>query len=87
MINYVLIFSSNLVFNSNFHVCLNMEYFCDVCDEAFHFNSKRKRLKSVTHDEFEKYLRTKHITQKQDFFNIDAKFNEDIHCHNKKFDL
>ena len=58
-----------------------LDYYCDVCVETIEIKSKRKHFQSLTHNEFEKYMRTKHTTENVAFFDIDLKFNEYITDH------
>ena len=64
-----------------------MDYYCNTCDKTNKTKSKSKHFQSLTHNEFEKCIRTKHTIQNTNYFDIAEIFNEYIKNHNKKFDL
>ena len=64
-----------------------MDYYCDVVYNIIEIKSKNKHLKSLTHNEFDKCIRTNHTIENPDFFDIDSIFNKYITNHNEKFDL
>ena len=64
-----------------------MDYYFDFCVETIQNKSKRKRFQSLSHNEPEKCMRTKHTTENPAFFDIDLIINEYITDHNKKFKI
>ena len=50
-------------------------------------NLDLQNLQSLTHNEFEKCIRVKHIIQNPDFSDIESIFYEDITSQNKNFEL
>ena len=62
-----------------------MDYYCDICDKTI--KSKSKLLRSLSHIEFDKCIRTKHTIEYPDFFDMDKIFKDYITNRNKKFDL
>ena len=64
-----------------------MGYYCDVCDKTLKIKSKSKHLTSLTQNELEGSVHSKHIVENPDFFDIDSTLNDYITNQNKKFDL
>ena len=64
-----------------------MESHCDVCDRTNKTKSKREQFESLRHNEFAMCIRTKHLIQNPDVFDIDEKIDEYITNDIEKFDL
>ena len=64
-----------------------MDYYCDLCDRSNEIKSKNKHLTSLTHNEFEKCIKTKHTMKNPDLFDIDEIFNDYSTNHNKKINI
>ena len=58
-----------------------MDYYCAVCDKTSKIKCKRKNLQSFTHNDFEKYIRTKHTIKNPHSFDIDEIFHKYINIH------
>ena len=48
-----------------------MNYYCNICHETIKLKSKKKRLKSITHDELEKFFCITHSIDNPNFFDVD----------------
>ena len=62
-----------------------MEFYCDLCDKTIELNYKSKHLKSLTHNELDKYLQSKCKIENPDF-DIDEIFKAYITRKSKQFD-
>ena len=45
-----------------------MDYYSDVCEKTIKVKSKSKHLQSLTHNENEKCIQTKHTIESPDFY-------------------
>ena len=64
-----------------------MDYYCVICDKLSEVISKRRHLKSLTHNELGNFIRRKHNNRNPDFFDKDRIFNEFITYQKKSFHL
>ena len=64
-----------------------MGYYCDVCDKTIKSKFRSKHLESLTHKELDNSIHIKHTIEYPNFFDINEKFHEYIHCHSKNVDL
>ena len=60
-----------------------MKQYSDVCDKTSNIKSKRKHFQNITHNEFEKSIRIKHIIQNSDFFVMGSIIDKHITHHKK----
>ena len=48
-----------------------MNYYCNICHETIKLKSKKKHLKSITHNELEKFFCITHSIDNPNFFDVD----------------
>ena len=63
------------------------ERYCDVSDKSPKFKSIYKHLHSLTHNEFERSVKTKTAITNPDCFDIDSICNDYVTTHIENFDL
>ena len=78
---------SKSIIISNVQVLWNTDEDCDVCDKISETKSSSKRPEILTHNDFEKCIKTKHIIQNSEFCDINEIFTDYITKNNKKIQL
>ena len=68
---------------SNSLIHLNMNYYCSVCDKTLEIKPKKKRFKSLTHKDYDDFIRINHTIQNPNSFDVDKIFN-DYNLNHKK---
>ena len=64
-----------------------MKRYCEEIDMSGKLESKNKRVQSLTHNDYAKWIRIKHTIDNLDFFDIEKIFIDYMTNHNKKSDL
>ena len=64
-----------------------MSYYCDICVKTIKLKSKKKLLKSISHNELEKSLHIIHHINNPRFFDNDDIYNNFIEFHKKNIIL
>ena len=75
----------NLFLISNNLKQVSLNYNCVVCDKTIKLQSKNNHLKSLTHNQYGKSIRTNHTAWNPNLFDIDELFNDYITDQNKHF--
>ena len=63
-----------------------MSYYCDICDKAIKFKSKKNHFKSLSHKEFIRCTHIKLTVKNPDLDKIDSIIYTYVIEHNKKYD-
>ena len=63
-----------------------MSYSCNICDNTIKPKCKNKQFKSLTHKDYDEFVRKKHSIQ-NNFFDVGKVINDYIISHNKKLEI